>query len=108
LRYGNGHPNLVPYQVFSASDGDFVAAVGNDRQFAKLCDLLGLPEVAADPRYATGPARIAHREELVALLQERFARRTVTEWVQSILEIGIPTGPINDVPTILNDPQVLS
>lgn len=108
LRYGNGHPNLVPYQVFSASDGDFVVAVGNDRQFAKLCVLLGLSELAGDPRYATGPARIAHREELVARLQERFAHRTVTEWVHSILEIGIPTGPINDVPTILNDPQVLS
>ncbi|MDX1994397.1 MAG: CoA transferase [bacterium] len=105
-RYGNEHPNIVPYQVFSAADGDFVVAVGNDGQFAALCRLMGVEHLIHDPRYATNPARVAHRTELVAELAETFRTRPAKAWVDAILEAGIPTGPINSLPQIIGDPQV--
>ena len=105
-RLGNQHPNIVPYQVFQAADIEFVVAVGNDRQFVGLCRLLGRPDLATDPRYATNPARVANRETLVPLLQSIFETRAAAAWVEGLLELGIPTGPINDVAAALNDPQV--
>jgi crotonobetainyl-CoA:carnitine CoA-transferase CaiB-like acyl-CoA transferase len=105
-RFGNQHPNIVPYQTFQAADGDFVVAVGNDRQFAQQCALLGCSELAADPRYATNPARVAHRDSLIPALQAFFNQRPAMDWVKDLLAIGIPAAPINDIPTILNDPQV--
>jgi len=105
-RLGNQHPNIVPYQTFSASDGDFVLACGNDRQFGRLCELVGHPDWASDPRFATNPARVENRDVLVPLLQEVFARRTSKVWVEAILAADIPAGPINDIPTALSDPHV--
>ncbi len=105
-RLGNEHPNIVPYQTFSAADKDFVVAVGNDRQFAKLCQLIERPDLVADPRYATNPKRLENRAELVGLLQNVFRQRPAEMWVEGLLAAGIPAGPINDVASILNDPQV--
>jgi crotonobetainyl-CoA:carnitine CoA-transferase CaiB-like acyl-CoA transferase len=105
-RYGNQHPNIVPYQTFSAADGDFVVAVGNDGQFARLCDLIDRPEVATDPRCATNPARVENRAWLVPELQAIFARRPAAEWVDRLLGAGIPAGPINAIPAALDDPHV--
>ncbi|MBC7811393.1 MAG: CoA transferase, partial [Burkholderiales bacterium] len=105
-RLGNEHPTIVPYQVFSAADKEFVVAVGNDRQFADLCKLLGRSELAADPRYVTNPTRVQNRETLVPLLQRIFETRPAAVWVEGMLELGIPTGPINDIAAALNDPQV--
>jgi crotonobetainyl-CoA:carnitine CoA-transferase CaiB-like acyl-CoA transferase len=105
-RYGNAHPNIVPYQSFRASDGEFTLAVGNDRQFAMVCELLGNPEWASDPRFASNAARVQNREALIPLLQAQFLTRDVDAWVEALLTLGIPCGPINTVSAALADPQV--
>jgi crotonobetainyl-CoA:carnitine CoA-transferase CaiB-like acyl-CoA transferase len=105
-RLGNAHPNIVPYQTFRAADGEFVVAVGNDRQFAQLCQMIGQPGLADDPRFTTNPARVAHRDTLIPVLQAAFAEDATTNWVDRLLGAGIPAGPINDIPTILDSPQV--
>lgn len=105
-RLGNEHPNIVPYQVFRAADREFVVAVGNDRQFAALCTLIGRPELTTDPRYNTNPQRLENRASLIDTLQTAFATRSAGEWVEGLLAVGIPAAPINDVPTSLNDPQI--
>jgi len=105
-RYGNAHANIVPYQVFAASDRGFVLACGNDRQFAALCDLIDRAAWADDPRFATNPARVEHRDTLVPLLSEVFATRPAEAWVDALLAAGVPAGPINDLPTITDDPHI--
>ena len=105
-RYGNQHPNIVPYQTFEASDGAFVLACGSDGQYSKLCALLDRPDLRDDARFATNPARVAHRALLVPILQDHFAQRPAAEWVERLLAAGIPAGPINDIPAILDDPHV--
>jgi crotonobetainyl-CoA:carnitine CoA-transferase CaiB-like acyl-CoA transferase len=105
-RYGNAHPSIVPYQPFEASDRAFTVAVGNDRQFAGLCACIGHPEWAADPRFATNPARVENRNALIALLGPVFRQRSAEAWVADLLALGIPSGPINDVAAVLDDPQV--
>jgi formyl-CoA transferase len=107
-RYGNAHPNIVPYQTFTTADGWIAVAVGNDRQFARLCSALGLPELAEDPRFATNPARVQNREQLVTLLEEIFLTRDTSHWYELLLEADIPVGPINTVDKVLSDPQVLA
>ena len=105
-RYGNAHPSIVPYQTFRAADGEFALAVGNDRQFAQLCQLIGHPEWATDKRFATNPARVVNRDELVELLGAIFAERPAAEWVERALERGIPAGSLNTVSEILDDPHI--
>lgn len=105
-RHGNQHANIVPYQTFRAADGWFVLAVGNDAQFAKLCDLIDQSELAADDRFQTNPARVANRRRLEEILAPILERQTVEEWVRALLKSGIPAGPINDIPSILEDPHV--
>lgn len=105
-RYGNAHPSIVPYQTFRATDGEFALAVGNDRQFAQLCQLIGHPEWATDKRFATNPARVVNRDELVELLGAIFAERPAAEWVERALERGIPAGSLNTVSEILDDPHI--
>jgi len=105
-RLGNEHPNIVPYQVFSASDMDFVVAVGNDRQFAALCSLIGQLELASNSRYENNPRRLENRVALTETLQTAFKSRPAAEWVDGLLAAGIPSGPINDVAASLNDPQI--
>lgn len=107
-RLGNEHPNIVPYQTFSASDQDFVVAVGNDRQFNQLCILIAQPDLARDPRFATNPQRLKYRAELIGILQAAFRHHTAYEWVEKMLAVGIPSGPINSVAQSLNDPQVVA
>ncbi|MEM6283024.1 MAG: CaiB/BaiF CoA-transferase family protein [Chloroflexota bacterium] len=105
-RLGNLHPNIVPYQTFRAADGEFVLAVGNDRQFRLLCGMIERQDLLEDPRYATNPARVENRDTLVPILQEIFAQQPRKRWISSLLENGIPAGPINDVGTALHDPHV--
>lgn len=105
-RYGNQHQNIVPYQVFHAADGAFVVAVGNDRQFEQLCRLIDRPDLCADPRYRTNPARVANREALINILSEIFQKRPVNAWVDALLALNIPAGPINTVEQALNDVYV--
>jgi len=105
-RMGNGHANLVPYQSFRARDGELIIAVGNDRQFARLCAIIGLDALASDPRFATNPARIAHRATLLPLLEAAIGERGRDELAAALEQAGIPTGPINDVAQVFADPQV--
>ncbi|MDX2163519.1 MAG: CoA transferase [bacterium] len=102
-RYGNAHPNIVPYQPFQAADQPFALAVGNDRQFRALCALIERPEWGDDPRFATNPARVAHRETLVDLLGQVFRSRPAAAWVESLVGAGIPAGLVNTIPQMFAD-----
>lgn len=101
-RYGNAHPNIVPYQTFRAQDGDFVLAVGNDRQFRALCALIGHPQWADDADFSTNPARVANRDRLISQLASIFITKSVDEWVVGLLAQGIPCAPIYSVATAIN------
>ncbi|MCW2244013.1 CaiB/BaiF CoA transferase family protein [Azospirillum canadense] len=105
-RLGNAHPNIVPYQAFATLDGHIILAVGNDGQFAKFCQVAGRPELAQDERYATNPARVAHRKELVAILEMLLEQRTSRDWLGALEEVGVPCGPINDIAQVFADPHV--
>jgi crotonobetainyl-CoA:carnitine CoA-transferase CaiB-like acyl-CoA transferase len=105
-RLGNAHPNIVPYQAFATRDGYIILAVGNDGQFAKFCTVAGRPDLAKDERYATNPARVASRKELVALLEELIRSRDSHDWLSALEEVGVPCGPINDLAAVFEDPQV--
>ena len=105
-RYGNAHPNIVPYQTFAAADGWLAVAAGNDRQFAGLVQALGRPELATDPRFATNAGRVAHRDVLVPLLAEEFQVRPVAAWVAALDAVGVPAGPVLTVAEVLAGPQV--
>ena len=105
-RLGNAHPNVVPYQDFPTADGDMILAVGNDGQFAKLCELLGHPEWAVDERFATNAARVAHRRALIPLLRQQTVHQTTAEWIARLEAAGVPCGPINNLAQVFADPQV--
>jgi crotonobetainyl-CoA:carnitine CoA-transferase CaiB-like acyl-CoA transferase len=105
-RYGNGHPNIVPYQAFRTRDGYVVVACGNDRLYQGLCRLLGRDDLGADPRFATNPQRVRNREELVPVLQEEFLQRDTGDWLPELRAAGIPCGPINTVSQVFSDPHM--
>ena len=104
-RYGNAHPNIVPYEVFQTADGYLALGVGNDRQFQVLCEVLQCPELGADARFQTNPERVANRAVLIPGLQMIFRTRSTSDWLAELANLGIPAGPINDIPTALSDPQ---
>jgi crotonobetainyl-CoA:carnitine CoA-transferase CaiB-like acyl-CoA transferase len=103
---GNAHPSIVPYQTFDASDKPLVVAVGNNSQFTELCKAVGRPELAEDERFATNPDRVAHREALIAELQEEFGKRPADEWVEEIRASGVPSGPVNTLADVFADVHV--
>jgi crotonobetainyl-CoA:carnitine CoA-transferase CaiB-like acyl-CoA transferase len=105
-RAGNAHQNLVPYQVFAVSDGHMIVAVGNDSQFRAYCGVIGLPELADDPRFATNPKRVVNRELLVPMLVERMAQGERDHWLAELERVGVPAGPINTLDQVYEDPQV--
>ncbi|WP_147694281.1 CaiB/BaiF CoA transferase family protein [Vogesella mureinivorans] len=106
-RLGNAHPNIVPYQVFRTSgDSHFILACGNDKQFRTVCELIGQPALAADPRFATNPQRVRYRELLVPQLAEAFLARGRDEWLKLLDAAGVPCGPINTVDEAFADPQI--
>jgi formyl-CoA transferase len=107
-RYGNAHPNIVPYEPFPTSDGWIAVGVGNDGQWGQLCAFAGWDDLAADERFATNPERVNHRDILVPILQDRFRARTSDEWRTALLKAGIPCGPINAIDQVFSDPQVLA
>ena len=104
-RMGNAHPNLVPYNVFATADHHIIVAVGNDEQFARLAELVGRPELARDPRFATNAARVANRDALLAILNEVFKTRNRASWLAGLEKIGVPSGPINDMAQAFAEPQ---
>jgi crotonobetainyl-CoA:carnitine CoA-transferase CaiB-like acyl-CoA transferase len=96
-RLGNRHPSIAPYELLRSGDGELVLAVGNDRQFGDLCDVIGLPALAREERFATNPARVANRDELRPLLEAALAARGAGEWVELLGERRVPAGRVNDV-----------
>ena len=105
-RMGTGHPSIVPYQMFQAKDGPMVVAVGNNGQFGKLCTLLDVPDLAKDERFRTNPLRVKHRDELVPQLAEAFQRETINTWVEKLTKVGVPCGPLYDIPQVFEDPHL--
>ena len=105
-RQGNAHANIVPYQVFAVADGHIIVAVGNDRQFARLCELLGEPELASDERFSTNAGRVRHRDVLVPQLQSALMSRDRQTWLVLLEAAGVPCGPVNDIADVFGDPQV--
>ena len=104
-RAGNAHPNIVPYQVFATSDGYVIVAVGNDSQFARLCDYLGQPGWASDPRFATNTARLRHRETLVPMIAGALAVRSMAEVIAGLEARKVPVGPVNTIEQALESDQ---
>jgi crotonobetainyl-CoA:carnitine CoA-transferase CaiB-like acyl-CoA transferase len=104
-RQGNTHPNIVPYQPFAASDGKIIIAIGNDRQFARLCEMCGHPEWARDERFVTNSSRVANREEIVSLIAGCIRAKPAAAWLEALEGAGIPAGPINSVSEALADVQ---
>ena len=105
-RLGNAHPNIVPYQSFCAKDGYLIVAVGNDTQFRRYADVLGVPELAHDERFSTNRARVENRDVLVPLLQTQMLKRGKNEWLRLLTQADVPVGPINSVAEVFAEPQI--
>ncbi len=104
---GTAHQSVVPYQAFRTKDIRIVVAVFVERHWSLFCQALGLTELETDARFTTNSARLERREELVALLEQRFADRPGDEWIERLWKAGVPAGPINTIDRVLRDPQVL-
>ncbi|MBI5934426.1 MAG: CoA transferase [Chloroflexi bacterium] len=104
-RLGNAHPNLAPYEAFSARDGWFILGVANERQWEMLCDMLGRADMKTDSRFASNGARVANRDALVDELNKIFFQRNVDDWLADIIKAGLPCGPINSIPQVFAHPQ---
>lgn len=96
-RLGNRHPSIAPYELFATAEGELILAVGNDRQFASLCETIGAPELATDSRFATNPVRVENRNELGPLLETRLAGRSAAVWAEELTEQRVPAGVVNDI-----------
>jgi crotonobetainyl-CoA:carnitine CoA-transferase CaiB-like acyl-CoA transferase len=107
-RLGNAHPNIVPYQVFPVADGHVIVAVGNDGQYARLCTVIGAPELALDPAYRTNGDRVRHRDVLAAAIAARTAPFPRATLLAALEAAGVPAGPINTVADVFADPQVIA
>ena len=107
-KLGSGHPNIVPYQAFEASDGKYlIIAGGNDRLWAILCKGMGLEDWIEDPKYVTAEKRVENREVLIPALEEEFRKRARDEWLEVLRGLGFPCAPVYAMDEIFNDPQVL-
>jgi crotonobetainyl-CoA:carnitine CoA-transferase CaiB-like acyl-CoA transferase len=105
-RWGNAHPNLVPYQTFRTADGWIIVAAGNDGQWRRFCELGGRADLCDDVRFRRVQDRIRNREALAPLLEEMVARRGSKEWIDGMEAAGVPCGPINDLKQVFENPQV--
>ncbi|KVK79772.1 CoA-transferase [Burkholderia cepacia] len=108
VRWGNAHPNIVPYQTFQTSDGWIIVAVGNDGQFRKFVEAGGRPGLADDERFATNPSRVRHRDTLVPILAEMVKARGKADWIDALEAAGVPCGPINDLEEVFDNEQVVA
>jgi formyl-CoA transferase/CoA:oxalate CoA-transferase len=104
-RYGTAFPLIAPYQVFRASDGDVMIAAANDGLFRRLCEAIGLPELATERRFATNPDRLEQREELAGLIQAALEDKTVADVLARLTEAGVPAAPVNDVGDVAEHEQ---
>lgn len=106
VRRGNRHPNIQPQNVYPVKDGFIVLAVGNDGQFAKFCDVIGQPALSGDPKFATNAARVENLEALEAHVISALADKTIAQWCAEFAEAGVPSGPINTIDRVFEEPQV--
>jgi crotonobetainyl-CoA:carnitine CoA-transferase CaiB-like acyl-CoA transferase len=106
-RTGNYHPNLTPYQVFECRDGHIIIATGNDGQYQRLCDILGLPEMASAPEYLKNANRVENREDMIAKLSARTVLMSKGDLLTACEAKGVPAGPINSMDEVFADPQVV-
>jgi crotonobetainyl-CoA:carnitine CoA-transferase CaiB-like acyl-CoA transferase len=104
-RLGSAHPNIVPYETFTTADGSLAVAVGSERQWPRLCAAVGLPELAADPRFAANGQRVENRTTLRPILAAAFAARPTSEWIVTLEAADIPCGPINDIVAAFASPE---
>jgi crotonobetainyl-CoA:carnitine CoA-transferase CaiB-like acyl-CoA transferase len=104
-RHGTAFPLIAPYQVFETSDGELMIAAANDRLFATLCAALGLPEVAQDPRFASNPLRLQHRDELIPILAERLRGETSATWLERLGRAGVPVAPVQNIAEVAEHAQ---
>ncbi|WP_419902377.1 CaiB/BaiF CoA transferase family protein [Kiloniella sp.] len=107
-RLGNGHPNIVPYNVFPSSDGHFILAIGNDGQFRKFCEFTKSMELFEDPRFNTNQNRIRNRNELTPLMGEVTKTQTSAYWIENLPPLGVPCGPVNDMKGVFSHPQTVA
>ncbi|MEO7853901.1 MAG: CaiB/BaiF CoA-transferase family protein, partial [Rubrivivax sp.] len=105
-RLGNGHPNIVPYQVFKCRDGHLILAVANDSQFRSFCRAVGKPEWAADERFTVGSGRAVNRHALIEIIAELMLERSMQDWMTLLKAANVPCGPINTLDKVYQDPQV--
>ena len=105
-RWGNAHPQIVPYEAFATADGHLVLAVGADRQWQRFCQAVGVAELATDPRFATNPARVENREALIPRLQKLFAKRTTDAWRTLLTAAEVPHSPVCSLDEVIDSPQV--
>ena len=105
-RLGTAHPNIVPYQSVKVKGGHMFLAVGNDRQFAKCCEILGCPELAINPDYQSNEQRVANRDVLINLLEQRFLTQELDYWLEHLSAVQVPCGPINSIDKVFDNPQV--
>jgi crotonobetainyl-CoA:carnitine CoA-transferase CaiB-like acyl-CoA transferase len=105
-RHGNGHPHIVPYQTFEAADGAIVVAVGNDEQWRRLCAAVGEPWRGTEERWATNPARVRDRGELIAWLSVRFSAAPRAQWLERLAAARVPAGPVREVHEVVADPAL--
>jgi crotonobetainyl-CoA:carnitine CoA-transferase CaiB-like acyl-CoA transferase len=108
VRWGNAHPNIVPYQAFQTSDSWIILAVGNDGQFRKFVEVAGRADLADDARFATNPERVRHRDTLVPILADLIRTRSKADWIGSLEAAGVPCGPINDLGEVFENEQVIA
>jgi crotonobetainyl-CoA:carnitine CoA-transferase CaiB-like acyl-CoA transferase len=106
VRWGNAHPQVVPYEVFPTADGHIILAIGNDGQFERFCQVAGCAELAQEARFKTMSQRIVHRAELIPLIAEVMRMRTKREWIELLESATVPCGPINNMKEVFEDPQV--
>jgi formyl-CoA transferase/CoA:oxalate CoA-transferase len=105
-RHGSAFPLIVPYQVFAIADGELMIVAANDRLYARVCDVIGAPELAADPRFATNPLRIENRAELIPLLQERMTKESTAGLLARLREAGVPASAVNDLAEVAEEEQL--
>jgi crotonobetainyl-CoA:carnitine CoA-transferase CaiB-like acyl-CoA transferase len=107
-RMGSAHPSIVPYQCFETKDKEYLSiAIGNDKLFQEFCKAVGKQELADDPRFATNPDRVLHRDELLPILETTFAEKSRSDWLEILVQARIPVGPVYSIEEMFSDPQVL-
>lgn len=104
-RQGNAHPNIAPYEIFPVNDGWIMVGAANDRQWTTLCNIMNRTDLLNDARFEGNSKRVAHRVELLAELNRTFSQRNAREWLDALMQAGLPCAPINNLPQVFADPQ---